>query len=484
MLRFVLSVLVFLFAFGASAQQMVFSTPQKLSTKAPQFRILGKNKEGIILYNFGRDTDQLHAYSSNMRLKWKRNLNLGDGTSIRKIIIYPETSLVFYFKEVSSKMHYYVQPYDSRFQPKGQTVLVDSIVGNRADVRNMKIVHSTDQSQLVIYTANYAGTDRLQTVSIYHMNDMLEPQWQGNIDLRDVTGKVVLRKLLVSNKGELFLLIEDIAKQRKGEVNSNRFQLHMVDAGRNDAVKLPFSFSRPIFDKLFVEVDDENRKLVAVGLFSDNNKDMSVGYFHHALNLNTGKMIANKYTRYSDDLLYDITGKELKGDNKGLFSFEISDIILRFDGGLVLVAESRYKSVEEIQTPSFVPAAGPTFRTISVMYYNDVLMLSIGPDGENDWTEILRKKQISEDDDGYYSSYAMLNTADRLYLIYNQEIHSKADVNSMAIDPTGSAKRNYLFNTGDQNVVLVPRAGLQVSSTEIIIPSFRKNYLTLLKLSF
>jgi hypothetical protein len=112
------------------------------------------------------------------------------------------------------------------------------------------------------------------------------------------------------------------------------------------------------------------------------------------------------------------------------------------------------------------------------------MVLCIAPEGTQDWAKVLRKKQVSEDDDGFFSSYALHIRGGELFIIYNEDIYQKANVATYRIDPKGETKRSVAFNSGDEDVLVVPRLGKQVSSNEIIMPSFRKNTLRLVKLTY
>ena len=167
-----------------------------------------------------------------------------------------------------------------------------------------------------------------------------------------------------------------------------------------------------------------------------------------------------------------------------LYTFEVTDAVLRYDGGLIVVAESRYEDAENVEIPSFVPAAGPTFRQVNVQHYNDIMVISLLPQGQLDWVQILKKKQTSEDDDGFFSSYALATTAEKLHFVYNEEIFQKTNVNEFKVGPTGGVSREYLFNSADENVLLVPRIGKQISASELVIPSFKRNYIRLVKITW
>jgi len=437
-----------------------------------------------LLYNYGRDLNIIEAFSSNMKLKWKRSINLKvPGAFIRKIIVYPDKNLVFYYTQEKEVTKYFAEIFDVKFQSISRPILLDSLSGDKYELTDMRVVHSQDKSHIVIYTALYENGENLHRVLAISLNDQLKNIEKNTLNFADIAGLNVLRKVLLSNAGRSYFLIENTEKKsRKEPYSPDKFRIYENTKGQLEIIN--FLFDKAIYDKLFVEIDNVNNQLIATALFYVDDNEMSNGYFFQAIDIDSNQIRVNNAILYEPDLLYDITGKELDADKRGLFSFEITDVILKYDGGIVLVTESIYESVEEIQTPSFVPAAGPGFRTINITYYNDLVIHSLSPNGSYDWSQIVRKKQVSEDDNGYYSSYALFNVSDKLHFIYNEEVHPRADVDDSVLWPNGEVNRNYLFNTGDQNVLLVPRVGKQVSENELVIPSFRKNYLTLLKLSY
>lgn len=134
--------------------------------------------------------------------------------------------------------------------------------------------------------------------------------------------------------------------------------------------------------------------------------------------------------------------------------------------------------------PTFMPSAGPTFRTVNVYYFNDILVLSTLPDGSLDWHNVLRKKQVSEDDEGFFSSYGVLTMDGKLRFVYNEEIFYKTNINEYIVDAKGVAERSYLFNAGSKDIMLAPGIGKQISGRELLIPSFRNRSIKFVKITF
>src|SRR5688572_20795145 len=98
-----LTVIIFLSCLLAEAsycQTLSYSVPEKLSAKTPEFRILGKNKEGVIIYKYGKGSNTIEAYGNNLSVRWEKSISFKyPETNVKRMVIYPEKTLVFYLSD-------------------------------------------------------------------------------------------------------------------------------------------------------------------------------------------------------------------------------------------------------------------------------------------------------------------------------------------------------------------------------------------------
>ena len=166
-----------------------------------------------------------------------------------------------------------------------------------------------------------------------------------------------------------------------------------------------------------------------------------------------------------------------------IYNLKMREVILRQDGGALFVGETYYTSSKTVPRSSFdtfnVRQAGLNY------HYNDLVVLSINPDGSLLWDEVLKKRQYSEEDKGYYSSFGMVNSGNALNFIFNEEISNNTNVNNYKMDSTGEHTIESMMNVYDYNVMIAPRYYKQTSPTEIVMPAFnKKNEFLLLKIGF
>lgn len=101
-----------------------------------------------------------------------------------------------------------------------------------------------------------------------------------------------------------------------------------------------------------------------------------------------------------------------------------------------------------------------------------------------EWSSVMRKKQASEDDNGVYSSFLIVNEKDKLRFIYLDDISSSGVLNEYTLTSVGKSNRQTILNQEEKDMMLLPKMGKQVSPNEVIIPSYKNGALQLAKIIF
>jgi hypothetical protein len=117
-------------------------------------------------------------------------------------------------------------------------------------------------------------------------------------------------------------------------------------------------------------------------------------------------------------------------------------------------------------------------------HYDDIILVSVAPDGTTDWKEVLYKRQYSRDDGGDQSSFFIMKSPEFLRFIYNDEIKPNNSISEYVLLRDGENKRNSVLDTDGYGVRLMFRNSLQVNSNEVIVPSIRKRVLRLVRIRY
>ena len=136
--------------------------------------------------------------------------------------------------------------------------------------------------------------------------------------------------------------------------------------------------------------DNLNKKLIASGFYYNRNPEKAEGYF--LVNLSPeGNLEKAKLQAFNDRFVSDLEGKDSR-NNRGVMNINIADLILRQDGGLLIIGEESQDMERRINNMNRMMYDNFS-RSIIDYYYNDIFIIAINPDGEFHWQSSLYKKQ-------------------------------------------------------------------------------------------
>jgi hypothetical protein len=180
-----------------------------------------------------------------------------------------------------------------------------------------------------------------------------------------------------------------------------------------------------------------------------------------------------------------LTGREASITNNRLFTFNIKKITQRIDGGVAIIAESFIRDTRQEQSIS-ISVINPynNFRTINSFQYNDIIAFSINAEGAMEWNTILRKRQYSEEDNGYFSSFLTVNTKDKLFFLYSDDETQSSDLDIYELNSNGIAYKKLIATKQEKDLRYIPKLGKQTALNEALLPSIRKGIFHLVRFKF
>lgn len=150
---------------------------------------------------------------------------------------------------------------------------------------------------------------------------------------------------------------------------------------------------------------------------------------------------------------------------------EIAKTFFQKDGGLIIVFEKN----KETQLSPYPP--GPTsstfYRNFKDYLYEDLLLLSLNPEEEIRWTQEIKKKQFSQDDDGSFSSFGTMVRSNQLLFFFNNNASAGLDISSFICRVDGTLQKLKVHSSVDSRIRPLCRYGVQVAARELLMPAFR-----------
>lgn len=245
-------------------------------------------------------------------------------------------------------------------------------------------------------------------------------------------------------------------------------------------------------------IDDDGD--ILCGGFWGNKGSWSVrGAYFMRIDGDTKEIVHQSFKEFDNDFITQyMTEKEekkatkkaeRKGEDMEMYEFDLDEIILREDGGAVLVGEQYYMYVTTTTTST--PNGGTTTTTTYHYLYNDIIAVNIDPAGDIEWCAKIPKRQHTRNDGGRYSSYALTVKGDKMYFIFNDtgenlmllpgdrvrqfELKGKeALITLVTVDADGHTHREALLAPEKRDAILMPKECVQMEDDRMFIYAQRK----------
>lgn len=272
----------------------------------------------------------------------------------------------------------------------------------------------------------------------------------------------------VSDYGDVVLTgVESINKRiRDDRMNdSAKYVVHIAAAGASNSIAYEFIASGKIIHEASVTFDNKNRQALVVGMYVESSDQMISGVALGRFNVAKPAPAQITCARYVENPL------AARNQDEGLDQFKVDKIVLRNDGGALVIAENFFK--EEFQYYDYFTQ---TFQHRFEYHYNNVAIVSINNDGSIDWARKVKKEQNSTNDGGVFLSYTAVNSFGRVMIYYNRDWVRNNEVIGVTINNLGELSDTDVFR-GIDKVLILPRESKQVSIDQVAVPIIEKKKL-------
>lgn len=456
------------------AQTVLFTEPIPLKSDE-WYQIIGKMGNRYLLFKRTLEGKfEINGFSAEMNLQWSKEVELDHKRpKILKINSTKNDFTVVYEYQAKGKTIVKAHKYDPGANLVDSTTIYN--YKNSFYGTDFQVVQSEDKSKLLIYYVENQKEVFAVSFDIENMKVLWDCVFVP--DALSIQRNFV--QVLVTDKGQMYFIHgKDNQKTKKEE--------HVYDiyfGNEETASKSITFFTFPMNEKLTFDIvftfDNLNNRIIAGGLYSENTKTKSVGYFYLSVSPENPDDYILVFEPFDDEFVSNFLGKQVEA-GKGLSETVIQEIILRRDGGILMVGEQAVRN--ERQTIGAGSVGTSMGHIYFDYYYDDLFVISIHPSGETHWKTILHKKQYSYDDDAVFSSYFLLKTAKSLSFFFNDEVKYENTVSEYNLRGDGKYDRNSILNTKNKKLRLMFRRGMQVSANEFLVPSEYRNRFSLVSI--
>lgn len=280
----------------------------------------------------------------------------------------------------------------------------------------------------------------------------------------------------LSDRGDLALL--SVQQVRENKKRLDEYRLHFCSLATDALVNLVISREKQETAGAGIVFDNLNNVLVCAGFSAEPALSSRTSIFINRIPVQNPSEAVQQNIPVDDRYKFKLTAVNERSASSGLFSYPIRKMILRNDGGIVLIAEAFYAyeySYYDYFTQSYL-------RRMDYQF-NNIVSISINPDGQIHWLNVIRKTQESTDDGGVYSSFLQMTTDSDLIMVYNIFGNRDNEVKYTVVAASGQFEESRTLQTRAP-VVLLPRFGKQISANEAVMPCMNRKKLSLAKVIF
>jgi hypothetical protein len=401
-------------------------------------------------------------YDKSMRLIRERELDLGykgKDRDFKDVIMFGRQLylLSYFYNEKHEKTYLFAQKIrHSSLQLEPEVTKIEEWDASNKEHADPFGFHlSRDSSKLLVYTHSpFVEKGDKEQFSFHVFAPNLEESWSKSVKLPYKDENYGVEEYQVDNIGNVYLLgIAYMAGASKLKRDGKpTYYYSILSYQKDEASHHEFKLeNRDVFiTDLTFRVADNNH-LICTGFYSEKGTFSMKGIYYLNVDpksrevitqnlqpLDFGFLTANLSDR-SKRLAKEATDKNNKSKAPELSNFSLDKLILRSDGGAILVAEQYYvQTVMPNNAYSMSPYGynsmyynryyynspyynGYNNRRPDYYYnYNDIIVVNIRPTGEIEWSARIPKLQESKNDQGLFSSYSMAVAQDKFYFVYNE----------------------------------------------------------------
>jgi|GEM_PF-1800049 len=462
------------------SQETSWSVPDKIKNKMHHSEILGSsnNHYYIVRYNKSYNQDFIFTrYNKNMEIANQLEFQIDKGETIEKILMMGNMIYIFYsvFNKENKEYELYCTILNDRFSFTRRNVLIAATKVTPSNSNTFKINFDRVFQRILIVFPSEIKSDIVKFNFI-----VLNKQ----LDTYKISETIVsLRKefsveqlsLFGDNAAAIIRIVEEKGIFKSNIEKLRFFQLDLQDNKSNitELYNDTLAISTAVYKYNF----NEQQYIISGLYFTDENeyfKGMAVYRTESKNNLASQKFIA-----FSIEMISALEGAGYKA--KGLSDYYTSKLIVRDDGGFVIMAE-KFTITKEVMNNYY------SLNNTYIRYFyrfGDILITSFDQNNNVEWTKVIKKDQTTLNDEGYYSSFHSSAFSGQIVVIYNDISRSNWNLMINSINPEGKIDYSIISNTGKVSGNPIPKSSRQVSSNEILVPviNVSKGF-TLMRITF
>lgn len=426
---------------------------------------------------FQKEQYWLEEFDDRFGLRARNELNLSnEGAAFEDIISLRGQLYLITSRTIAEATQVFARPISPRGQVTGsEKLLADMEKEHKFRRQQFDLVYSRDSSHLLLYNQLPPEKDGPERFTLRVFSDDFSLLWSRDVTLPYRDQGLSIRSYQLDTEGNVYLLCRQVTGSKEDRVPP-QYIVYAYRRNGKEEVAYQLNIEGISFLNLRLELA-ANGDLVCAGFYGLGGQVGSKGIGHIRINPLTKEASQVDLLPFPDNFMTQAGQALQRGAEPVLIRYQLRDLTLRSDGGIVLVAEQFFRQ----NRTEMSPITGPQFTSFD--NYNDILIANIAPDGTYTWLKRIPKRQETPNDNGAISSFAQVTVQDRFVFLYNDnpdnfspednrryEMDGRDAVLALSeIRRDGELNTIPLYLSKDAGVVAYPRRCRQIGARLVLI---------------
>ena len=501
--RVLLALLSVFFTLSSFGQKIVYSDPEKDDSRRMDFEIIGKISGNILIYKKVRTKAYIGVYNNNMEqiTKVEQDYLPEDRLINVDFFPYPDFSYVMYQYQKKNVVYCNAVKIDGNGKKISDIIVLDtSHIGGSSSNKIYSAVISDDKSKIMIFKINSRNKSRFVISTLLFDKD-LGTSKRSRFVLPMDEHDDHLDEFYVDNDGDF--VFAKFSRNNNETINSSSLIWKKADSDSVLYIDVPQK--DVLLDEIHIKADNVNKRYVVTSFYYKQKRGNIEGLYFYVWDKQTQFPVLQNTAVLGDELR-----KEAKGDANIKMAFNdyfIRHVIIKKDSGFLINAESFYTSSRfgnwnrwnylygsPYNSYDYYSTYSPYYSTWwwrsrydnsqNVRYHADnITILSFDKGGNLQWSDVIHKEQFDDEGDDRIS-FQLANTGTQLHYIFNMDEKRTLLLNDFMLSRDGNISHNPTLRNLDKGYEFLPKYGKQISSFQIVLPCFFRNYICFAKIEF
>ncbi len=499
-IRYYLSLLIFLPVIVSAQMEITWGVPQKKPRKTAMTQMLGE--DGAFVYTlrseysiFGNNDPIIERYKlADLSLDYTKAISMQGprqkDLSLDAIYFMGGNILIFahdYDRERDINMLYAKILDEHSTLKKDWTSVAKIPAEKKSNPGSFYTGMSLDSNHILVVVNPPYEQYANEKFSLELLDKNLTSLWKKEIVPPYKDEFFSLNNFIVAGNDDVYMMAtvskdkSVMSRQERRSMPTYYHAVLMYEHATDNLKEYKVSLDPKFISDVRMTVNDKG-DIVCAGFYSNKSSSSIIGAFYVKIDKETKEITRQGTMDFKPDFLSQFMSEKKVEKGRELFDYILRHLVLRDDGGAILVAEQYY----EVMVQSYDPTTHAYTYTY-YYYYNDIIVVSISPGGEISWAKKIPKYQVSRNDGGYYSSFTFAVSGNKMYFMFNdnpknlkatdESFHKYRVMNNpkksiavlVSMDSNGNQDRQSMFNNNDLKIILRPKLFMQMNAHRMIL---------------